>query len=125
MALYVCGGRGKHSWQTPQELVAIGERVGFDGSALAKASRLVAKVDSAAVQDGFLAPAQFRDALLAVQAFRHDAANVLHDLFPRPSPARIFSSSLLERLPTQESLSDSKKILPRTGCSSRCVYSTL
>ena len=35
------------------ELVAIGERVGFDGAALAQASRLVAKVDSAAVQDGF------------------------------------------------------------------------
>ena len=33
--------------------VAIGERVGFDGAALAQASRLVAKVDSAAVQDGF------------------------------------------------------------------------
>jgi hypothetical protein len=38
---------------TPQELVAIGDRVGVDGTALAKASRLVAKVDSAAVQDGF------------------------------------------------------------------------
>ncbi len=37
----------------PHELIAIGERVGFDGAALAKASRLVAKVDSAAVQDGF------------------------------------------------------------------------
>jgi len=34
-------------------LVAIGERIGFDGSALATANRLVAKVDSAAVQDGF------------------------------------------------------------------------
>ena len=34
-------------------MIAIGERVGFDGAALAKASRLVAKVDSAAVQDGF------------------------------------------------------------------------
>ena len=53
LGLHVCGGRGRHSRQTPQELVAIGERVGFDGVALAKASRLVAKVDSAAVQDGF------------------------------------------------------------------------
>ena len=53
LGIYVCGGRGKHSRQTPHELVAIGERVGFDGSGLAKASRLVAKVDSAAVQDGF------------------------------------------------------------------------
>ena len=53
LGIHVCGGRGKHSRQTPHELVAIGERVGFDGAALARASRLVAKVDSAAVQDGF------------------------------------------------------------------------
>lgn len=53
LGIHVCGGRGKHSRQTPHELVAIGERVGFDGAALAQASRLVAKVDSAAVQDGF------------------------------------------------------------------------
>jgi uncharacterized protein len=53
LGVHVCGGRGKHSRQTPQELVGIGERVGIDGSALARASRLVAKIDSAAVQDGF------------------------------------------------------------------------
>ncbi len=53
LGLHVCGGRGKHSRKTPAELVAIGQRVGFDGAALAQASRLVAKVDSAAVQDGF------------------------------------------------------------------------
>jgi hypothetical protein len=53
LGVHVCGGRGKHSRQTPQELVAIGDRVGVDGAALAEASRLVAKVDSAAVQDGF------------------------------------------------------------------------
>ncbi|MBV8335824.1 MAG: DUF763 domain-containing protein [Alphaproteobacteria bacterium] len=53
LGIHVCGGRGKHSRQTPQELVSIGERVGLDWLALAKASRLVAKVDSAAVQDGF------------------------------------------------------------------------
>jgi hypothetical protein len=53
LGIHVCGGRGKHSRQTPHELVAIGDRVGFDGAALAQASRLVAKVDSAAVQDGF------------------------------------------------------------------------
>src|SRR3989440_7692746 len=53
LGIHVCGGRGKHSRQTPHELVAIGERVGFDGGALATASRLVAKIDSAAVQDGF------------------------------------------------------------------------
>jgi hypothetical protein len=53
LGIHVCGGRGRHSRKTPEELVAIGERVGFDGAALATASRLVAKVDSAAVQDGF------------------------------------------------------------------------
>jgi hypothetical protein len=53
LGIHVCGGRGKHSRKTPQELVCIGDRIGFDGAALAQASRLVAKVDSAAVQDGF------------------------------------------------------------------------
>jgi uncharacterized protein len=53
LGIHVCGGRGAHSRRTPQELCDIGARVGFDGSALAMASRLVAKVDSAAVQDGF------------------------------------------------------------------------
>jgi hypothetical protein len=53
IGIHVCGGRGSHSRQTPYELVAIGDRTGFDGAALARASRLVAKVDSAAVQDGF------------------------------------------------------------------------
>ena len=53
LGLHVCGGRGKHSRLTPGELVALGDRIGFDGDALAKASRLTAKVDSAAVQDGF------------------------------------------------------------------------
>ena len=53
LGLRVCGGRGSHSRRTPAELVAAGERAGFDGAALARSSRLVAKVDSAAVQDGF------------------------------------------------------------------------
>jgi len=53
LGLHVCGGRGKHSRLTPGELVAAGDRTGFDGAALAQASRLVAKVDSAAVQDGY------------------------------------------------------------------------
>src|ERR1700761_3703253 len=53
LGLHVCGGCGKYSRQTPDELVAIGDRVGFDGSALATASRLIAKVDNAAVQDGY------------------------------------------------------------------------
>jgi uncharacterized protein len=53
LGIHVCGGCGAHSLRTPQELCDIGARVWFDGSALATASRLVAKVDSAAVQDGF------------------------------------------------------------------------
>lgn len=53
LGLHVCGGRGRHSRTTPAELVAVAERTGLDGAALARASRLVAKVDSAAVQDGF------------------------------------------------------------------------
>ena len=53
LGIHVCGGRGKQSRLTPAELAAVGDRVGFDGGALAQASRLVAKVDGAAVQDGF------------------------------------------------------------------------
>jgi hypothetical protein len=53
LGIHVCGGRGQHSRQTPHELIAIGDRVGLDGADLARTSRLVAKVDSAAVQDGF------------------------------------------------------------------------
>jgi hypothetical protein len=53
LGLHVCGGRGRHSRQTPAELLAAGDRAGFDGAALARVSRLVAKVDSAALQDGF------------------------------------------------------------------------
>ena len=53
LGLHVCGGRGRHSRRTPDELTALGETVGLDAPALVRASRLVAKVDSAAVQDGF------------------------------------------------------------------------
>jgi hypothetical protein len=53
LGIHVCGGRGAQSRKTPDELLAIGDRVGLDGVALATSSRLVAKVDSAAVQDGF------------------------------------------------------------------------
>jgi hypothetical protein len=53
LGIHVCGGRGRHSRRTPDELMLLGERTGFDAGALTRASRLVAKVDSAAVQDGF------------------------------------------------------------------------
>ncbi len=53
LGIHVCGGRGRHSRRTPDELAAVGNRTGIDGAVLAQASRLVAKVDSAAIQDGF------------------------------------------------------------------------
>jgi hypothetical protein len=53
LGIHVCGGRGKHSRKTPDELTVLGDRIGLDAPALTRASRLVAKVDSAAVQDGF------------------------------------------------------------------------
>jgi hypothetical protein len=53
LGLFVCGGRGNESRKTPAELIAVGERTGLDGDDLARTSRLVAKIDSAAVQDGF------------------------------------------------------------------------
>jgi hypothetical protein len=53
LGLHVCGGRGRHSRRTPDELLAVADRTGLDGAALGRASRLVAKVDSAAVQDGY------------------------------------------------------------------------
>jgi len=53
LGISVCGGRGRQSRRTPDELRAVGERTGIDGDQLGRVSRLVAKVDSAAVQDGF------------------------------------------------------------------------
>lgn len=53
LGVFVCGGRGRHSRETPNELASVGARTGLDGAALAARSRLVAKVDSACVQDGF------------------------------------------------------------------------
>jgi len=53
LGIHVCGGRGSHSRKTPDELIHVGERVGIDGASLGNTSRLIAKVDSAALQDGF------------------------------------------------------------------------
>ncbi len=51
--LCVCGGRGKYSRKTPEELLYLGDATGLDGDALVRTSRLCAKVDGNAVQDGF------------------------------------------------------------------------
>ena len=53
LGIHVCGGRGRHSRRTPEELAGLGQKIGLDSDGLIRASRLVAKVDSAAVQDGF------------------------------------------------------------------------
>lgn len=53
LGIYVCGGRGRHSRKTPEELTSVAERTGLDGKALVAKSRLVAKVDGACIQDGF------------------------------------------------------------------------
>jgi uncharacterized protein len=53
LGLYVCGGRGAHSRRTPAELSVMGEKTGFDTAPMIRSSRLVAKIDSAAVQDGY------------------------------------------------------------------------
>jgi hypothetical protein len=53
LGIYICGGKGKHSRQTPAELMAIAERTGLPGQELVRSSKLAAKVDNTAVQDGF------------------------------------------------------------------------
>lgn len=53
LGIYICGGKGKHSMQTPQELLWVGERTGLNGAALSHFSKLTAKVDNTAIQDGF------------------------------------------------------------------------
>ena len=53
LGLYICGGRGKHSRRTPDELRAIADRTGVDGAELVRTSRLTARVDNNAIADGF------------------------------------------------------------------------
>ena len=53
LGIYICGGRGRLSRNTPHELRAIADRRGFDGEALVRASRLTARVDNNAIADGF------------------------------------------------------------------------
>lgn len=53
LGIYVCGGRGRFSRNTPAELRALAEKRGFDGEALVRTSRLTARVDNNAIADGF------------------------------------------------------------------------
>ncbi len=53
LGIYICGGRGRHSRNTPHELRALADRRGFDGEALVRTSRLTARIDNNAIADGF------------------------------------------------------------------------
>ena len=53
LGIFVCGGKGKFSKETPKELLIVAERTGLDGQDLVRNSKLSAKVDNTAVQDGF------------------------------------------------------------------------
>lgn len=53
LGIFICGGKGKQSRQTPNELLAFSDRTGLNGTELVRCSKLSAKVDNTAVQDGF------------------------------------------------------------------------
>src|SRR5687768_15627402 len=53
LRLYICGGRGRFSRNTPTELRVLGDRRGFDGESLVRTSRLTARIDNNAIADGF------------------------------------------------------------------------
>jgi hypothetical protein len=53
VGIYICGGRGRHSRNTPNELRAIAEKKSLDGEALVQTSRLTARIDNNAIADGF------------------------------------------------------------------------
>ena len=53
LGIYICGGRGRHSRNTPDELRAVAEKTGLDGEGLVRTSRLTARIDNNAIADGF------------------------------------------------------------------------
>jgi hypothetical protein len=53
LGIAICGGRGRHSHKTPDELREFSDRTGLDAVALTRASRLTARVDNNAIADGF------------------------------------------------------------------------
>jgi hypothetical protein len=53
LGLYICGGRGRHSRRTPDELRAVADSQSLDGDALVRTSRLTARIDNNAIGDGF------------------------------------------------------------------------
>ena len=53
LGIYFCGGRGRHSRKTPDELRSYAESASLAGDSLVRASRLTAKIDNNAIADGF------------------------------------------------------------------------
>jgi hypothetical protein len=53
LGIYICGGRGRHSRKTPDELRLLADKISLDGEALVRTSRLTARIDNNAIQDGF------------------------------------------------------------------------
>lgn len=53
LGIYFAGGKGKFSKDAPKELMLISEQTGLNGNELVRFSKLSAKVDNTAVQDGF------------------------------------------------------------------------
>jgi hypothetical protein len=53
LGLFVAGGKGKTSRRTPSEIESWGNSISLDPTPLVYASRMSAKVDSSAVQDGY------------------------------------------------------------------------
>lgn len=53
LGIYICGGKGKYSKDSPEELLAVAETTGLNGIELVRCSKLSAKVDNTAIQDGF------------------------------------------------------------------------
>ena len=53
LGIHVCGGRGRQSRRTPDELRALGDRLSLNADALVRTSRLTARVDNNAIADGF------------------------------------------------------------------------
>ncbi|RKX71830.1 DUF763 domain-containing protein [candidate division WOR-3 bacterium] len=51
--IWVCGGKGATSRKTPEEIGNFAERIGITPEPLIRASRLSAKVDNTALQDGY------------------------------------------------------------------------
>lgn len=53
LGIYICGGRGKQSLKTPQELNRVADKTGLPGNELVRSSKLTAKIDNTAIQDGY------------------------------------------------------------------------